>query len=252
MRRRLLVAVLVFYATMVAALIVAPQVLAKRNADATTTCRGALAHATIRDLTVPDGAVCRISGSTVNGSVTVYRNAYFEAWDTRVKGTIHATDALTVFLHDQTSVTGSVLVDGAAQLFLYRTTVGGTVRITHAVAPGYGHVQVCETRAGGIEITASGPDVLVGDPERGCPGNTVTGDVVIVDNNVASELQVSGNIVSGSLLVTNTTGAAPKNVTNNTLQGRLDLSNNSAPFDASNNQSGPRYPYPATPKATYQ
>lgn len=230
MRRRFLIVLIVFYATLVLALILAPQVLAKR--DVTTTCTGTLAHATTGDLTVPKGAVCRVSGSTVNGSVTVERDAYFEAWSTKVSGTVRASGAMTVFLHDGTSVAGSVLVDGTSQLFLYRTTVGGIAKVTGAVAPGYGHVQMCDTAAGGIEIRGSGPDILVGGPQAACPGNRVKRDVVVVGNDTMSELNVSGNTITGSLLVTENRGVSPKQVLDNTVQGRIDLSNNSAPFDS--------------------
>lgn len=231
MRRRLLGALFVFYAALVVLLVVAPQVLAKREAAAT--CTGTLSHATGGDITVPAGSVCRVSGATVNGSVTVQRDAYFEAWGTKITGSVHASGALTVFLHDGTSVGGSVLVDGTAQLFLYKTAVGGKAKVTGAVGRGFGHVQVCDTAAGGIEVRGSGPDVLVGDPRAGCPGNRVKNDVVVVSNDTVSELDVSGNIVAGSLIVTDNRGSSPKQVMNNTVEGRTDLSNNAAPFDKS-------------------
>ena len=241
MRRRFLVALFVFYSALVVVLILAPQVLAKRATagalTTTTTCTGTLTHATTAALTVPDGAVCRVSDSTVNGSVTVLRDAYFEAWDTKISGSVQATGALTVFLHDQSSVDGSVLVDGASQLFLYKTNVVGTVRVIRTVGPGFGHVQVCDTTASGIDVRASGPDVLVGYPQGGCPGNLVRKDVLIVGNDARSELQVSGNIIAGSLVVSANSGQASKTVSNNTVQGRIDLSNNVAPFDSSGNGS---------------
>jgi hypothetical protein len=146
--------------------------------------------------------------------------------------------AITVFLHDQTFVAGNVLVDGAAQVFIYRATVGGIVRISESTASGFGHVQVCETSAGGIEVTGSGPDVLVGDPTGGCPGNQVTNDIVVTGNNTRSELYVAGNVIAGSLVVTGNVGDSPKHVVNNTVQGRVDLSENAAPFDSSNNATG--------------
>jgi hypothetical protein len=239
MRRRFLAALVVFYAALVVLLIVAPQVLAKRAvtppATTATTCTGTLTHQTTAGITVPIGAVCRVSASTVNGSVNVQRDAYFEAWDTKISGTVNATGALTVFLHDGTSVKAGVQVEGTAQLFLYKTSVGGSVRVTRAVAPGFGHVQVCDTTAGGIEVVASGPDVLVGDPQGGCPGNRVAKDLWIVGNDTKSELNISGNIVAGSLIVTANTGPASKHVMNNTVQGRVDLADNVAPFDSSNN-----------------
>lgn len=231
MGRQVLVVLLVFYAALVAVLIVAPQVLAKRNPA--ETCTGTMAHATTTDLTVPEGAICRVSSSAVNGSVTIQRNAYFEAWDTKISGTVRASGALTVFLHDGTSVRGSVLVDGASQLFLYRTSVSGMAKITGAIAPGYGHVQVCDTTAGGIEVRSSGPDVLIGDPIAACPGNHVKHDVVVASNQTMSQLNVSGNTITGSLFVTGNQGTSPKLVMNNAVQGRTDMSNNSAPFDSS-------------------
>jgi hypothetical protein len=235
MRRRLLAAVLVFYAALVVVLVFAPQVLARRDPAAATTCTGALGHATTNDLTVPAGAVCRLSFSTVKGTVTVGNDAYFEAVDTKITGAIRATGALTVFLHDGTSVGANVLVNGAAQLYLYRSTVDGTIRVVGAAAPGFGHVQVCDTTAGGIEIRASGPDLLVGDPAARCPGNHVKNDVLIVGNQPQSDLQVSGNVIAGSLVVRQNTGTAAKVVANNTVEGSMDLSYNSEPFTASNN-----------------
>jgi hypothetical protein len=221
-------------------LILGPQAVAKRTPAAstplgTTSCTGSLTRTTTGDITVPNGGVCRISSSTVNGSVTVLRDAYFEAGDTKINGSIRAADSLTVFLHDATTVRGSVVVDSAAQLFLYKSRVGGTVTVNSALAPGFGHVQVCDTAAGGIDVRGSGPDVLLGDPEAGCVGNSVGNDVWVVGNSATSELEVSGNTIGGSLVVTDNTGQAPKNVTANIVQGRIDLSNNSAPFASANN-----------------
>ena len=239
MRRRFLVALFVFYSALVVVLILAPQVLAKRTpagaASTTATCTGTVTHTTTLALTVPDGDICRVSDSTINGSVTVLRDAYFEASNTKISGSVQATSALTVFLHDQSWVNGSVLVDGASQLFLYKTTVGGTVRVIRAVGPGFGHVQLCDTTASGIDVRASGPDVLVGDPQGGCPGNLVWKDVLVVGNEARSELQVSGNIIAGSLVVTANTGQGTKTVSNNTVQGHIDLSKNVSPFESSGN-----------------
>jgi hypothetical protein len=233
MRRRVLVGVLVVYAAVVALLVLGPQVVAKRSSTPPTVCTGALGHASTSDITVPAGSVCRVTASTVNGSVTIARDAYFEASGTTIFGNVRASSALTVFLHDGTSVTGSVVIDGAPQIFLYKTSVGGTVSIVRAIAPGFGHVQVCDTTAGQVEVRASGPDVLVGDPLGGCPGNYIKRDLVVVGNVANSELQVAGNSVSGALIVTDNTGEAPKHVVNNTVLGRVDLSGNTAPFDAS-------------------
>ena len=225
----------VFYVAVVAALVLGPQVLAKRATPPPTTCTGALAHATTNDMSVPSGAICRVSSSTVNGSVTVAAGAYFEASATRIYGNIQATGALTVFLHDGTYVSGSMLVDTTSQFFLYKTTIAGAVRITNAMAPGFGHVQVCDSTLGQVEIRGSGPDILVGDPNGGCPGNTVQKNLVVSGNTALSEIQISGNHVVGSLTVTGNSGPAAKRVTSNVVQGAVDVSNNALPIVAENN-----------------
>src|SRR5215472_16036511 len=76
MRRRFLAGALVFYAALMAALVFGPQVLAKREAAPPTSCTGTLAHASTLDITVPTGAVCRVTASIVRGSVNVQRDAY--------------------------------------------------------------------------------------------------------------------------------------------------------------------------------
>lgn len=232
MRRRVVVAVVVFYAAIVAVLVFGPQVLAKRSTTTTTTCTGTLAHAAVDDLIVPDGSVCRVNASTVDGSVTVGQDAYFEAAGTEIRGSVRATGATTVFLRDATSVRGSVVISGTQQLFLYKTTVAGTVKITDAVAAGFGHVQVCQTVAGQIEVRGSGPDVLIGDPAGGCPGNLVKQNVLVEANNTTSELEVSGNTIDGSLVVTNNTGGSPKHVVDNTVIGIVDIAGNAQPFES--------------------
>jgi hypothetical protein len=132
-------------------------------------------------------------------------------------------------------VTGSVTLDGTFQLFVYETKVRGTVMVDNAVAPGFGHIQVCDSTAGQIEVRGSGPDVLIGDPQGGCGGNRVTGDVVVEGNNTMSELQVTGNNITGSLKVVHNTGPSPKHVANNTVSGEVEILGNAAPFDSTSN-----------------
>ena len=226
---------LVLYAALVSALVFGPHVFAKLSTPTATPCTGTLSRTTAGDLVVPAGAVCRVSGAVIEGSVTVQRDAYFEASASQIRGTVNASGSLTVFLHDGTSVAGSVVIAATPQLFLYKTAVSGSVKVTGAVATGFGHVQVCATTAGRIEVRGSGPDVLIGDPQGGCPGNQVRQDVVIAGNETMGELQVSGNEISGSLVVTGNGGASPKHVVNNTVTGMVDVWDNAAPFDASSN-----------------
>jgi hypothetical protein len=215
------------YVAVVVLLISAPKVLANSN----VTCNGTMSNVTTDNVVVPSGGVCRLNFATVKGSVTVEQNAYFEASQTTVLGDLTAANALTVFLRNKTSVAGSVNVVATQQLFVYQASVHGPLSATNAVAPGFGHAQVCGSQlGGGVEVSGIGPDVLIGDPAAGCDGNVITGPLSVTGSSAATELAVAGNKVAGNISVLNNLGAGPKKVQDNTSTGGLSCLGNDAPF----------------------
>ena len=101
-------------------------------------------------------------------------------------------------------------------------------------------VQICGTTVtkGDVEITDSGTDILVGDPQAvDCAGNTVTdGDVEVDHNRAEVEFVVRGNtIANGDLEVNRNRGTAEKFVEDNTGGEELECFGNKSPFTASGN-----------------
>jgi hypothetical protein len=220
------------YLALVVLLVSAPRVLASANVS----CNGTISNTSTGDVAVPAGAVCRLNSVTVKGSVTVLQNGYLEASRSRISGDVSATNALSVFLRDQSSVGGSLRATGTAQVFVYGAGIGGSLADADAISAGYGHAQVCGTSIGGnLEVTDVGPDVLIGDPAADCTGNRVGGNLVLTRNMTASQLQVAGNNVGGDLVVAENTGASPKTVQGNWGGGKLSCTGNASPFVGSPN-----------------
>jgi hypothetical protein len=89
---------------------------------------------------------------------------------------------------------------------------------------------------GDIEVTDSGFDILVGDPEaQGCAGNTVSDDIKVERNDAQIELVVRGNTIGDDLDVNRNRGPAEKFVEDNQGGDELECYRNEAPFTASGN-----------------
>ncbi len=211
----------------------------KRHGHEGFKCDGTFTGITLRELTVAPNDSCTLNQSTVKGDVSVRANAYFEANDTAIGGDVGAKDALTVFIHDGSSVGGDVEAKRTPQLYVFTSTVTGDVEAKNAISD-IGHVQICGVHVleGDIVVKRVGGDVLVGDPlTSDCPGNTVNHGSVRIERNVTDvELVVRGNTIpEGSLDVSDNTGPSAKFVQSNTGGTRLECDDNLAPFVGSPN-----------------
>ena len=74
------------------------------------TCRGSIGRATVDNLRVPDGATCRLNGTTVKGTVKVESRATLVATDVRVVGNVQAENARKVIVRGGSRVGGSVQI----------------------------------------------------------------------------------------------------------------------------------------------
>lgn len=191
-------------------------------------CNGVFKGKTYDDVTVPRGAACTLTGSTVRGDVIVLKDAYFQATGTRVRGDIEGRAAQTVFVDTGSRVGGSVEAVRTIQFYVYNSTVGEDIEPERTVEA----VQICgnTVRKGNIEVRRSGTDVLIGDPLAvGCRGNVVRrGDVKVSRNYSLVEFVLRGNtIMRGDLQVTSNTGPTPKFVQDNLGIGRIVCRGNS-------------------------
>ena len=198
-------------------------------------CQATETGVTVDEVIVPAAGSCTLIDATVTGDVHVVSNAYFEARNTKIGGSVRGNQALTVFLDTGTTVGRSLKAHQTAQVFVFNATVGGDVEIERTSEV----VQVCGTTVehGDIEVERSGTDLLVGDPQaQDCAGNTVTrGDVEIERNFTDVEFVVRGNAIGGDLEVKRNTGPVEKFVQDNTGGDELECEGNEDPFTASGN-----------------
>jgi hypothetical protein len=94
-----------------------------------TTCRGTLGAVTVDDLRVPDGASCRLVGTTVQGNITVGTGSRLVAVRVSVEGSIQAEGAERVVVRNRSQVDGSIqLVQGGSARIL-RSAVDSDVQL---------------------------------------------------------------------------------------------------------------------------
>jgi hypothetical protein len=71
------------------------------------TCRGTIGATTVDNLRVPQGAVCKLNGTTVKGTITVQARATLRAERVRVVGNVQSENARRVVVRGS-SVGGSI------------------------------------------------------------------------------------------------------------------------------------------------
>jgi hypothetical protein len=209
----------------------------KGHQDRSFKCNGTFTGMTITsDVVVPPNASCTLINSTVKGDVEVRANAYFQATKTSIREDVRGQDAQTVFIDTGSSVGGDVGTDKTAQVFVFNSTINGSIGIYRASDT----IDICgnTVKGEGIGIARSGRDILVGDPLTvDCAGNTVTrGSVLITQNNTDVELVVRGNsILKGTMYVLDNTGPSSKFVQGNLGGKTLRCTGNGAPFVGASN-----------------
>jgi hypothetical protein len=204
-------------------------------------CDGTFTGVTIgSDVVVPSNGACTLLNSTVVGEVEAQKDAYFQATNTSIRGAVGGWGAQTVFIDTGSTVGGAIETDNAAQVFVFNSTVKGTIDIYRTSDT----VDICgNTVKAGISVARSGRDILVGDPLAiDCAGNNVRGDVLVGNNDTDVELVVRGNtITKGSLYVLYNTGTSDKFVQGNTGGKTLRCKGNGAPFVGAPNPGFQQY-----------
>jgi hypothetical protein len=199
------------------------------------TCTDEITGQTLDDVEVPADSACTLIDSTVRGEVRVRDNAYFQATNTDIAGSVTGYDALTVFLDTGSSVGGRVRTYDTFQVFVYNSTIRDDVKVSGTADV----VNVCGNTLtdGDIRVFESGTDILIGDPlTEGCAGNTLErGEIHAEDNFTDVELVIAGNTIADDLHVFDNEGTAEKVVRDNTGGDELSCFGNEEPFTASAN-----------------
>ena len=203
------------------------------GAAAAFTCNGTFTG-TYDKVVVADNGACTLVDSSVTGDVKVQKGAYFEADNTSIGGNVKGSGGLTIYTHNGSTIAGNVKADKTTQVFLYDGAVEGQVQAKSIT--GAGRVHLCGMTVGkNVQIEKASGDILVGDPGAGCGGNSIAGDLKIINNVTDVELDVQGNAIGKKLMVSKNTGLSDKWVVNNTGGQKLQCDNNAGPFVGSPN-----------------
>jgi hypothetical protein len=108
-------------------------------------CRGQLGRVSIDNLSVPQGATCKLNGTRLNGTITVQRGATLIANRVRVNGNVQAENARKVVIRRSSRVGGSIQIKQGGG-----ATIAGT-RVIHDIQFDHnrGFVRAHRNRVGG-------------------------------------------------------------------------------------------------------
>ena len=150
-----------------------------------TVCRRSLGAITVDNLRVPQGAVCTLTGTRVQGTVKVEQDATLNARRIRVVGNVQAENARNVVVRDRSVIGGSVqIVQGEAARIvgnrithdlLFDSQEGALAANTNRIG---GNLQAFQN-TGGIEIRRNAIDgnlqCKANEPTPTGGGNVVQG-----------------------------------------------------------------------------
>ena len=91
-------------------------------------CRGEIGARTLDNVRVPTGATCRLTRTTVKGTITVQRGARLVAIRVRVVGNVQAEGARNVIVRRSSRVGGSVQVKQGRAASVLRSRVNGDIQ----------------------------------------------------------------------------------------------------------------------------
>jgi hypothetical protein len=165
---------------------------------------------------VRPGATCTLTGATVSGNILAQQRARLFVFETTTGGNIDGVEASVVHVRGG-RLEGSIQAqDGDSPSATGVRIYGGTV-LTQ------GNITVQKMRTGAIAITNA---------------QLLKGNIQIQENTVGARLELRGNRVAQNLEVFVNAGPGTKTVTGNTVQQKLSCKDNTAPFIGSPNTAG--------------
>ena len=197
--------------------LIALTAMASPAAAATFRCNETVTGGTFDKVSVPDYGSCTLINSTVTGDVFAGTGTYFQATNTDIAGQVRAIKAQTLFIDNETTVARDIKSLASAQVFIFNAAAGRGIIVDDTLEA----VHLCGNHVvkGGIQVTDSASDILVGDPSAdGCSGNTIDAGNLQVNRNLPEvEFVVRGNTVTaGTFEVIKNLGSAEKFIEDNT------------------------------------
>lgn len=208
-------------------------------AASSTICTGALSSGTYRNIKVPAGATCTLSGVTVLGSINGLVGSSLIMSSSMVNGSVLLSSPATVGIGGPpltgpiigNTIRGSMtLTAPSSDVLVSGNTIGGNVSVTGAVGPSLVVGENAPNLIGG-SLNVSNNNV----PFARITGNTIRGNLRGLSNYIASN-SFSNNIVNGSMTYSSNVGS--NGIYTNQVTGRLSCYSNSGdPFGGGNTAS---------------
>jgi hypothetical protein len=168
-----------FVAVLAASLAATSPASAVTPADAPTECTGTFGAESVGRLVVPDGATCRLEGTTVNGSVDLGAGSSLMATDATIGGNVTATDGPHRVRLIDTDVRLNIMVSGA----------------TGAIVIGAAGCQVDPVTGNNVMLTGNSGTIAICQMAIGAnlKLSDNTGRIGVYSNQVGNNLMADGN-----------------------------------------------------------
>jgi hypothetical protein len=149
-------------------------------------CRQSYGAVTFEELEVPSGALCLLSGTTVQGNIRVQRGGALDANSVRVIGNVQAEGAQAVSIRGGSRIGGSVQVKQGGGASVQASFINGDIQFE---ANGLAMVIDANIVGGNIQVVGNRALTIV-------TSNRVDGNLQCKENTPAT--QGGGNIVQGN------------------------------------------------------
>jgi len=189
--------------------------LVQSNGSDDVECIGTVNGVNVDSVTVPPGALCVLTNSTVDGDVTAEEDSILAAINNGIGGSL-VGDAQNVLQATDNRIRGNV-----------RLQNGGPE------ATGLIEVALCDNAIdGNVSLQRNTGFIAIGFAGLACGGNLVDGNVSVTDSitNAPDQFHVDNNVVGGNVQVIDNRGNGTKTVQNNLINETLDCKDNRNPF----------------------
>jgi hypothetical protein len=190
------------------------------------------------NLIVDSGDFCFVNQATINGNVIVggskYGPSFVDLGFSTVNGSVTVTRDAEINIHD-TKVTKGVSGTNAGYVLVFSSQIDGGLSVAGS-RNGLGFL--CDSVVGGgVSVsgtTSSDFPLTIGDPANDCAGNQITSGGLSLSDNKTNGI-VKGNSIDRNASVGGNSSPTPFDISDNSIVGTLNCNGNTpAPTGSGN------------------
>jgi hypothetical protein len=178
-----------------AAELYADQALLRRNVTVDPGAYADLFETTVGgDVRLNDSLGLSSEDSTIGGNIESRDADFIDLFGGTIRGNLDAGGSETAVFAEALDVRGNLAAVGVDYFDLYDSQVRGNFSVRNTQS---GSIFCGNTLAGNAEWVGNMTLLTIGSPAQACDGNTVSGNVIVLDNQ--AEAEVSDNDIAGNL-----------------------------------------------------